>query len=657
MKHREGHTQRHHRGSEALIAIMLVVMPCVMDTSSVAEPTTMQRAGAGGPVEFGISAKSTEQGIPIVITIQVNNANTIGEVQLPEGTSSVTMRVLPGSNRSESMSFINGKTSRVVSEFFRIEVTPLVEGTIEIPSISIDVDGSVFSTPLTSIQVSRGVQQEDLASAAVESPDQSIWLGEAIDLTLTIQMRAAPVVDTDSLLDARSMWGCIDVQGSDWGPFTESMMRLIQSNRIPSAEQLPLADGLEYVWRIPVRYFADTAGIPDLSAVSIRIGYPAKVGRQRDMFGTHTAVLQRRPITLTPTIAGLEVKPLPIEGRPDSFTGAVGTFDVIASAKPTSVSAGDPITLDFLVRDTSGRAELASVQPPNLAAAVGMENDFAIPTTKSGGLVKDDVKLFTQTLRPLSEDVRQIPAIPFSWFDPTTDTYCTASTLPLSISVAPSARMDRDSIVGRRLSGNDPTQIASASEKSDSPPVLVPASASLLARQSPRSAWGTALAIAIPPAVFAAFLTIVATRRNAASHPERQRKRDALKVARGALLGGDPERAITGLIEDRLGRPANTLTTKDLGVILVTPETAPLASAARSVMDRCTAARYGGKSIDPSILAETAALLPQLAKALVLTFVLLGAIGTSSACGADSAPDLATLVRAEEAFARGESIR
>ena len=48
----------------------------------------------------------------------------------------------------------------------------------------------------------------------------------------------------------------------------------------------------------------------------------------------------------------MHIRPLPVVGRPDNFSGAVGQFAVSADAQPAVIKAGTPVTVTFGVRGT-----------------------------------------------------------------------------------------------------------------------------------------------------------------------------------------------------------------------------------------------------------------------------------------------------------------
>jgi tetratricopeptide (TPR) repeat protein len=63
--------------------------------------------------------------------------------------------------------------------------------------------------------------------------------------------------------------------------------------------------------------------------------------------------------------------------------------------------------------------------------------------------VQDDTKVFITTIRPRSESVTQIPAIPFSFFDPDKREYQTVYTQPIDIEVEKAESLQLDAIVSK----------------------------------------------------------------------------------------------------------------------------------------------------------------------------------------------------------------
>ena len=108
------------------------------------------------------------------------------------------------------------------------------------------------------------------------------------------------------------------------------------------------------------------------------------------------AVARQVPIPRRPPVITVpDALPLPTEGRPESFTGAVGKYDISALAVPTNVRVGDPIELVIDIR-----GDLIETLPaPDLTAIPRLTEDFRVPAETLAGTVSGDRKRFTQRIR------------------------------------------------------------------------------------------------------------------------------------------------------------------------------------------------------------------------------------------------------------------
>jgi hypothetical protein len=125
----------------------------------------------------------------------------------------------------------------------------------------------------------------------------------------------------------------------------------------------------------------------------------------------------------------VRVLPLPEEGRPLEFTGAVGRFQVLADARPRELALGEGLELAL---EIAGEGNLASLGPPRLDRLAGFHLRGAIDSKEPG------VRRVTYHLAPRSAAVKEVPAIAFAFFDPEPPAgYRTVWTRPIPIEVRP----------------------------------------------------------------------------------------------------------------------------------------------------------------------------------------------------------------------------
>ena len=127
---------------------------------------------------------------------------------------------------------------------------------------------------------------------------------------------------------------------------------------------------------------------------------------------------ERYPLELKSKDAQLIISPLPDDGRPKDFSGAVGDYQFIFQASPTKLKTGDPITLKMAI---NGRGNFNTVLAPKLESTDGFK--VYEPQAKT----EDTRKTFTQVMIPETEQVTQIPKVSFSYFDPDKKIYRTIS--------------------------------------------------------------------------------------------------------------------------------------------------------------------------------------------------------------------------------------
>jgi hypothetical protein len=175
--------------------------------------------------------------------------------------------------------------------------------------------------------------------------------------------------------------------------------------------------------------------------------------------------------------------PIPTVGRPADYRGAVGQYQIATDAGPTHVKSGDPINLLIGI---SGTGPMELVQAPPLAELPKLSADFKVPNEPLAGFVKGDRKIFQTTIRPRKPGVAMVPAIPFSFFDPTTAKFETVWSKPVSITVEKAEMLALDSVVHSGGSdGASPKSNQPAATTADTTSLAVFTGESLLASQQP----------------------------------------------------------------------------------------------------------------------------------------------------------------------------
>ncbi len=130
----------------------------------------------------------------------------------------------------------------------------------------------------------------------------------------------------------------------------------------------------------------------------------------------------------------IDVKPLPLDGRPKEFTGAVGQFEVTSQVEGTGpFFVNQPVTIKIRFE---GVGNAKTLDLPLIEWPEGVE---LYDTKNESRFFKDgrSYKEFEVLLIPRKEGPLNIPQINFAFFDPETEKYVTKSTAPISLDLLP----------------------------------------------------------------------------------------------------------------------------------------------------------------------------------------------------------------------------
>lgn len=171
------------------------------------------------------------------------------------------------------------------------------------------------------------------------------------------------------------------------------------------------------------------------------------------------------PVTLT-------VLPFPEKGKPASFNGAVGIFTFkTLLLSPVEMAIGDEISL---LLEISGKGNLKNITAPDLCCQPGFSGFFRLSDLPPSEVIEGDAKKIMVKFRPLSVQIKAIPGIEFSYFDPETVAYSAIHSQPISITVKQNPqRTNEDEKVATAVSGPKKSQSVGQPIKPSSVPAPI----------------------------------------------------------------------------------------------------------------------------------------------------------------------------------------
>lgn len=506
-----------------------------------------------------------------------------------------------------SVNIINGRTTRKTIKRFVMSYVLISkkEGNITIPSINVDVGGTVYKTDPLQINVLKP-DQTDKLELRVALSEKQCYLGQPIILNVKFLVYA----EVENFR--------FDIPALNGGDF------YIEDPDVsdPAAKPFALANGVRVLTthsrvlvgdREAVLLEFDKVLIPkrpglisiDPSTVSadVVVGMIRSDSVVDNLFGGQKRY-KRFMVSSQPL--QLNVMPLPEEQKPDGFYGLLGRYTISASAEPTTVNVGDPITMIIKV---GGNKFLKPVAWPDLEAIPEFAENFKIPDQKSSPAVEDGFKVFTQTIRANNDKVSRIPPVPLSFFDPQKGRYVTVSTDPVQLKVAPTKVLTGADLEGREFVPVNREVEAirkGISANYESQDALVNMGFSL--SSAAFSSWLTFVWIApllLLVSSICAKPFVHVTPEKLAAKTKRLALSRTVKALHGIASADSRQKhdlliaAMTGYIGDRFEKIAGSLTPDDCSRI-ITDSTGQkdLADNFKSIIEQCQGARFASMEIN-----------------------------------------------------------
>lgn len=317
--------------------------------------------------------------------------------------------------QSSQFNFLNGQASSVVTYNFLVHASQ--PGDYTIPAIAVELDGKKLSSQPLKLKVLK----------SGEPTPESEVIGKDAFLKLSVAKKdlyLGEVLPVEIRLYARQGRWRQHPQLSQEGFTIGSMVQQPVTKTLIDNQYYSLLVYKTFV--IPARTGRLTLGP---ATMILNVPHPnARVSPFGEIIDWIDATLTAEPVAV-------EVHPLPTNDVPADFSGAVGTYLLDVAVSTNAVTAGDPITLTVQI---DGHGPIDSLKIPSLDAW----RDFKtyppitrVDTTDAFGL--EGRKTFEQVVIPENAEVKELPAVTFSFFDPDQKKYRTLSHPATAITVRP----------------------------------------------------------------------------------------------------------------------------------------------------------------------------------------------------------------------------
>ena len=343
--------------------------------------------------------------------------NTDGDNFNPPSFNDFT--VVGGPNQSVSHSWVNGVRS--FAKTYSYFLAPKKTGNITITQATIEIEGQIYKTSPVTVQVVAAVTRpndpdnvdnvvDDNLHLVAEISKGNPYLNEAITIVYKLYVYKDIGVSTFRELNSpkyNDFWS----QNID-----------LKDNKIQNGQY----NGRDYRYLVirKIVLYPQKTGKIEIEPLSLELTVEVPTSR-RDFFGGQMMTQVQK--TVSAGSRTIQVKDLPEAGRPDNFTGAVGTFNFKLTTSKTELNATESLQARL---EVTGNGNLKLFQLPKLTLPSSLEvyepeHTENVRTTLDGmqGGIAD-----SYTIVPQYKGKYPIPNVDFSYFDLKTETYKTIST-------------------------------------------------------------------------------------------------------------------------------------------------------------------------------------------------------------------------------------
>lgn len=335
-----------------------------------------------------------------------------------------------------SITIINGRMTqkREISTQVIYYLTPTKKGTFTIGSASIEYDGTVYKSQPIKITVSDAIQMPTYPGQNPRQ-QQNYNFGEGIHLVGELSTKN-PYVNEPVTVVYKLYFpynsGVSNFRNFQAPKYEDFWSQYIDIKQLRAEKGKFNGKDYSMVVLRKVILYPLEAGAKKIEPFKIDIDAEVPTGR-RDFFGQYEMTAIEK--SLSTGVQTINVKPLPENGKPASFTGAVGNFDFKVIPSKTSLKAGESLDLEVSVSG-KGNLKLFTLPKPIVPSALELYDpahteNVQTPITGMTGKISDKY-----TIIPQFKGKYTIKPIEFSYYDLASKSYKTITSKEITIDVA-----------------------------------------------------------------------------------------------------------------------------------------------------------------------------------------------------------------------------
>lgn len=369
--------------------------------------------------------------LSLTVEISGKDAGDAGQPELPVirnfdniGTST---------SSSSSFSIVNGRMTSSITKRSVHTLKPQETGSFIIPPISIQYDNETLVTNPIRITVVEGTAEPPPVSQQFRDPaagqDQitdNIFL--VADLSKTSVMRGEPIIVNYLLYSRYDLANLSYVNEPNFTGFWKD--DIFFANRM-NFQRTNYQGRVFNVMKLrTVVLYPNQTG--DLIVPPLEIT-PEIIVRPRTFFDFDST----RRVNVASKPVSVNVRELPVEERPDNFTGAVGNYRIQSEINASDLTVGDTFTFILRINGTGNLKHFAAPPFPAIPSIRTLDPEVTTDTRIEQNKVMGN-KTISYPVIVQEDGELNIPPLTFGFYDPAANRYRTIETIPYNISAAPS---------------------------------------------------------------------------------------------------------------------------------------------------------------------------------------------------------------------------
>ena len=440
-----------------VLLVAFATLAVLTATAAADDPVAQFRLGEGGRPHVGV---------PFTLELAIDGFDEtpppeVPKLVIPDATVT-SLGATP--NVSRSIQIVNGRrtdsTHVTWSLRWRVEVTKAEQ--MRVPATTVTQGSKRATAPSGTVPVET-VPNTDTMKISLELPNRAVFVGETVPVTMTWlfqnqpqdQTFAVPLLSSDAFTVS--------------APAVTNQRRALTLSAGAKDLQLPYTidqttvNGTAFN-RLTVQLFVAPRLIPPggkLEVAPATVVASLPVGRA-DFFGNApTQMFRASDVPRT-----LVVKALPETDRPPTFSGAVGDqFSIAVKTSRSVVQLGEPVELAVTIK---------SNQPLDTLSLGKLDGDgrlpkdaFTVPADPPTGELTDEGKTKTfKVTAQVTGPATEVPALAFSYFDPTKEQYRTIKSEPIALSVKGGSTVGAGDVVSAAPTKRTPTTSSQVTDDS-----------------------------------------------------------------------------------------------------------------------------------------------------------------------------------------------